>query len=202
MIYLYSGTPGSGKSLHLASVIYWTVKKGDNVIGNFEVNEHKLKGKGKYIYINNELLSPFTLTDYSREYYKTHKFREGGLLVVIDEAQILFNSRDWGQKGRSDWLSFFTQHRHFGIDVILVAQFDRMLDRQIRSLIEYEHIHRKVSNYGWKGWLLSFFCFGKLHVDVKVWYPMKERVGSNFFIARKNLYSLYDSYNSFGKFEG
>ena len=32
--------------------------------------------------------------------------------------------------------------------MILIAQFDRMLDRQIRSVIEYEHIHRKVKNIG------------------------------------------------------
>ena len=40
MIYFYSGTPGSGKSLHCAKDIYnkLFVKK-QNVIANFEINE-------------------------------------------------------------------------------------------------------------------------------------------------------------------
>ena len=40
--------------------------------------------------------------------------------------------------------SHFSQHRKLGYRVILIAQFDRMLDRQIRSVLEYEYIHRKV----------------------------------------------------------
>lgn len=71
--------------------------------------------------------------------------------------------------------------------MVLVAQFDRMLDRQIRSLIEYEWIHRKVSNFGIQGKLISAFCGGKLFVAVKVWYPMKEKVGSEFYMYRKNM---------------
>ena len=47
MIYLYSGTPGSGKSLHTASVIYWTLKRGVPVIANFAINTGKIKGKKK-----------------------------------------------------------------------------------------------------------------------------------------------------------
>lgn len=74
-----------------------------------------------------------------------------------------------------------------------------MLDRQIRALIEYEYIHRKISNFGWKGFLISAFAGGKLFVAVKMWYPMKERVGSEFFRAKKFYYSLYDSYARFDR---
>ena len=117
--------------------------------------------------------------------------------MVIDECQRIFNARDWGQKGRGEWLTFFTLHRHLGYDIVLIAQFDRMLDRQIRSLIEYEYIHRKVSNFGWKGKLLSCFALGNLFVTVKVWYPMKEKVGSEFFRAKKMYYGLYDTFATF-----
>ena len=91
-------------------------------------------------------------------------------------------------------LTFFTLHRHLGFDIILIAQFDRMLDRQIRALIEYEYIHRKVSNFGWKGKILSLLALGNLFVTVKVWYPMKEKVGSEFFKCKRKYYSLYDTY--------
>ena len=86
-------------------------------------------------------------------------------------------------------------HRHYGYDIILVAQFDRMIDRQIRSLIEYEYIHRKVSNYGFRGWFICAVMLSpRLFISVKVWCPMKEKVGSEFFKCKKKYYSLYDTY--------
>lgn len=202
MIELYSGTPGSGKSLHLAERLYWRIKAGKYTVCNFDVyvNYHKIKAKRFYDAfrcVDNAELSPQFLIEYSRFLFRDKRPREGSILLVIDEAQLLFNSRDWGQSNRNEWLMFFAQHRKFGYDVVLVAQFDRMLDRQIRALIEYELIHRKVSNFGIKGKILSMFALGNLFVSVKVWYPMKEKVGSSFFRMRKKYYSLYDTFKVF-----
>lgn len=199
MIYLYSGTPGSGKSLHTARVIYWSLKRGLPVIANFAINTDKISGKkAEFIEIDNDALKPDFLIDYAKKFANGKRIKEGSLLLVIDECQLIFNAREWNIKGRNEWLSFFTQHRKFGYDVILVAQFDRMIDRQIRALIEYEQIHRKVSNFGIKGKILSTVMGGKMFVAVKVWYPMKEKVGSEFFKARKRYYSLYDTFGMFG----
>ena len=44
MVELYSGTPGSGKSLHLAEKIYNTLKYTDKlVITNFSLDEERIK---------------------------------------------------------------------------------------------------------------------------------------------------------------
>ena len=72
-----------------------------------------------------------------------------------------------------------------------------MLDRQIRALIEYEYIHRKVSNFGWKGKILSLLAFGNLFVSVKIWYPMKEKTSSEWYRAKKMYYGLYDTFAMF-----
>lgn len=201
MITLYSGTPGSGKSLHLASrLCNWMRFRNAPIIGNFPVDFSSIKNpRGSYLYIDNVDLTPDKLINFSRNYseYIGRRLKEGEILLVIDECQILFNSRDWGQRNRADWCSFFTQHRKLGYEVVLIAQFDRMLDRQIRSLIEYEFVHRKVSNFGVPGKILSMFCGGKLFVCVKVWYPMKEKVGSEFFVAHKRNYSIYNTYELF-----
>lgn len=199
MIYLYSGTPGSGKSLHTAQVLYYQLLRGKPAICNFDFALDRIKRKklGKFFYVSNDDLTPDLLISFSRDYFKQQPFHEGTILLVIDECQLIFNAREWQQKGRSDWLSFFTQHRKYGYDIILIAQFDRMIDRQIRSLIEYEQVHRKVSNFGIWGKLFSFCAGGKLFVSVKVWYPMKERVGSDFFKAQKKFYQLYDTYKHF-----
>jgi zona occludens toxin (predicted ATPase) len=195
MIYLYSGTPGSGKSLHVARVIYYTLMRGLPVICNFQINTNYVKHKELFQYVDNTDLNPTMLMDYSREYFAGKAVKEGQITLVIDEAQMLFNARSWDKADRDGWNKFFQIHRHFGYDIILVAQFDRMIDRQIRSLIEYEQIHRKVSNFGAKGKLLCALMLApNLFVSVKVWYPMKERVDSEFFRASKRYYRLYDTY--------
>ena len=154
MIYLYSGTPGSGKSLHQAKDIYHWIRRGRCCICNFDIDVTKIpKAKGQFIYLDNEYLRPETLIKFSKVYFKDHPFHEGRLRLYIDECQLLFNAREWQSFGRKEWLSFFTQHRKYGYDIFLIAQFDRMVDRQIRSLIEYEIIHRKASNFGTMGTL-------------------------------------------------
>lgn len=202
MIYLFSGTPGSGKSLHTAEIISNTLSSGKPIIGNFEIDKKAIeKKKGTYTYMPNWELTPDKLITFASEFWQGKKVKEEYITLIIDECQLIFNAREWNAKGRNEWLAFYTQHRKFGFRIILVAQFDRMIDRQIRSLIEYEYIHRKVGNYGSMGKFLSLFAFGKLFVCVKMWYPMKERVGSEFFMAKKKYYSLYDTYNTFASDE-
>ncbi len=196
MISLYSGTPGSGKSLHLASVIRALSRRGVPIIGNFRVDLSKIS-KANYTFYPNDELNPDMLMNFSREYFRNRHMKEGALLLVIDECQLLFNSRDWNQKGRNKWLSFFSLHRHYGFDIILVAQMDRMIDRQIRGLIEYEFIHRKLSNYGIVGKIMSVFLGGKIFIAVQVWYPLGEKVGSQIYRANKKLWSIYDTFGAF-----
>lgn len=64
-------------------------------------------------------------------------------------------------------------------------------------MFEYEYVHRKLSNFGLKGMLLNLAMGGRTFVSVKIWYPMKEKVGQEFFHARKKLYRIYDSYQTF-----
>ena len=150
MIYLYSGTPGSGKSLDCARMIYYTLRRNKPVICNFDINTDYVSHSDLFTHIENEELTPDYLMGYSKNYFNNSGIKEGQITVVIDECQMLFNSRDWAKADRAGWNKFFQIHRHYGYDIILISQFDRMIDRQIRSLIEYEIIHRKVSNFGVK----------------------------------------------------
>lgn len=202
LIWLYSGTPGSGKSLHAASYLYWWLRSGKPAICNFDINLFAVSRHTeqlRFLSLSNNQLTPDLLRKIAFNYFDLRELpvREDSILLVIDEAQLMFNAREWQTSGRSDWLSFFSQHRKYGYKIILLAQFDRMIDRQIRSLIEYEFIHRKVSNMGWRGFFLSALMGSRVHVAVKVWYAMKEKVGSEFFRARKKYYRLYDTYMSF-----
>lgn len=193
MISLFSGTPGSGKSLHIAQYIFDRCRFKKTTIGNFEINREVVPNERFYHFMDNSELDPARLVEFSDEYFTKNRFKEGSILLVIDEAQLLFNAREWNVKGRSDWLLFFTQHRKLGFDIILVSQFDRMIDKQIRSLFEYEYVHRKVSNFGARGKLLSIWSGNKLFFAVKFWYPLKEKVGLERFHYKKSLGALYDT---------
>lgn len=200
MIYLYSGTPGSGKSLHVARTIYYHLAYRGPVICNFELNRENLKNPENLHYWPNDEITVNKIMEFCTEWIQSHeKSKEGDILLVIDEAQLIFNTRTWQAADRAGWNSFFTQHRKYLLDIIMVAQFDKMLDKQIRALIEYEQIHRKISNFGWKGKIFSLILGGgkPLFCAVKVWYPMKEKVDSDFYRASKKICSLYDTYKIF-----
>lgn len=198
MIYLYSGTPGSGKSLHAARVIYYSLLRRRPVICNFDVSREHVKNYDLFFYVENSQLTPDYLMKYAVDYFGNRPVREGSIILFIDECQMMFNARSWDAQGRESWNKFFQVHRHYGYDIILIAQFDRMIDRQIRSLIEYEIVHRKVSNFGLKGKLLCGLLLApKLFSFVKIWYPMKEKVSSELFRSKKKYYRLYDTYADF-----
>ena len=72
-----------------------------------------------------------------------------------------------------------------------------MIDRQIRGLIEYEFIHRKLSNYGFGGKIMSLLFGGNTFVSVEMWYPLRLKISSDFIHARKYYYSIYDTFGTF-----
>lgn len=202
MIELYSGTPGSGKSLHLARKVRDCLKFSCPVIGTFHINKQMLwkNSPYPYTYINIYDLTPQFLLDYyenNKRYLK--KGVEGSFLLVIDECQRIFNSRTWQENNnRNDWITFFAEHRHFGFNVILVSQMDRMIDRQIRGLLEYNYLHRKVDSMGFAGKIMSFFI-GNFCV-VKTWYAIKGyNLGSEFIRGNKKLYNFYDTFEDFAR---
>lgn len=218
MIRLFSGTPGSGKSLHTAQVIYdrlvWSCKP---VIANFPIcrdmvyySKHQLKKMGKnpdfspkrrksglFYYVSDDKLTPQLLIQYAHKFHVPRK--EHQTLLVIDEcsSDLLFSNRSWQNKNRQEWNRFFQQHRKLGFDIILIAQSDKLIDKQIRCFIEYEVKHRKASNFGFVGKILGFLGGGSLFVAVTMWYTIREKTGSEFFRFKKFYDRFYDSYFEF-----
>lgn len=186
MIYLFSGTPGSGKSYHAVVNIKSWLKRQKLVIANFPIN---YKG-AEFIYLDNDEITVDYLVGFAKEYHEPNK--EGQTLIVLDEAQLIFNSRNWNSQAsnRMDWIKFFSQHRKLGFTVILIAQFDRMIDRQIRCLVEYEVAHLKVNNYFR---ILPFSAFLAVHR----WYGQRMKISSEIILYRKGIAKLYDTFAMF-----
>lgn len=197
-IFLLTGTPGSGKSLHMAKNLYWHVKRNRPVVCNFEINGEIFEDMSSFHYIPNEELSPERLIDFAQDYWKTSgkPFKEGGIKLYWDEAQVLLNSRSW--KKNEHWIPFFTQHRKLGYDIYLVCQYHEMLDKQARSIVEYQVDHRKVNNVGLFGKFVTLFALGRpVIVAVTSWYGQKMRISSEWMIGTKRDYSLYDTFKIF-----
>lgn len=238
MIYFMTGTPGSGKSLHMAEIIYNDLRMGKNVIANFEINEpmvytgRRVSKMGKFIHVPNDdwLNNAYTsrtsidpvsgkrikgvvpegrysyldgLYNFAHQYHKRNsrgQIMESQTLLVLDECQELFNTRTWNRKDRLKWAAFFRIHRHYGYDVYLISQDDKVIDKQIRSILEHELEHRCVNNYKFFGRLLGLLCGGKLFVCIKKWYSKTGKaahINSKFFVGRNKYYCLYDSYKTF-----
>lgn len=197
MIYLYTGTPGSGKSYHAAEVVDRALRRRIPVIANFEINKNPKKHKGEFLMIDTLDMKPEIFISYAETHFKAGRNEHQGI-IIIDEAQIPFNSREGLNRNRMNWINFFSKHRHYFYDIILITQNDRMLDRQIRSLVETEYKHRKLTNFGAKGWFM-IVLFHKMFVGVQYWYPIQEKVGAEFFNLRRSVCRLYDTFKKFEK---
>lgn len=208
MLLLYSGTPGSGKSYHATRDIYDAiVVKKQPVIANYMLDLEGVKdAEERFTYCENRELTTDFLVAFADDYWRNHTFAEDGILCVIDECQLLWNSRTWDERKsglkysdgeRMKWLEFFSQHRKYGYKIILVAQDDCMIDKQFRVLLEYEVNHRNCSNYGLFGLLLNILTFGKHFLAVRYYYGKKDRLDSSFIRFRKKYSRLYNSYKAF-----
>lgn len=200
MIYLYSGTPGSGKSLHATYDIYTRLLLGKHCIANFPIDFTCRKGrklkKDRFLYLPNEDISVRTLIKESLRVSQQKGFKENNILWVVDEAGCVWNSRQFQNRDRLEWIRFFSQHRHFGYNIILVSQTERMLDRQIRGLIEYEVEHRKANNFKLFK-LLPFPVF----ISIERWHSVNEKIESNFFMYNRQKAKLYNSYATYGEYD-
>lgn len=205
MILAYTGTPGSGKSYHAAVDIWDRVRFGHPVITNIPMQFPK-KHRGKravkktnvaYNFLEMMEITPKYLTDFSEKLRIEKGWQrvpEDYIFLVIDEAQLIFNCRDWNARGRMEWIKFFQLHRKLGYRVILITQVCKMLDNQMRGLIEYEILHRKASNFGLKGWLVSAaFLSPSVFIAVRMWAVLRERVDCKIYRYSRKIARMYDT---------
>ena len=197
MIKIYTGTPGSGKSLHAIQRVLTYLRAGRQVIANFPLKYDALKPKdrkGKFFYLPNEELSVDYLYQFNNLYHQ--QVGENQSLLILDEASVPFNCRSSNDKNRLTWCSFFAQHRKFGFEVVLISQNMRQIDRQIRDLIEIEVIHRKLNNYSFFR-MLPFSYFVAVERNVAI----KEKNDHEFFNYNKYYGDLYDTFYDFTRTE-
>ena len=206
MIDVLTGTPGSGKSLHAARMIRYALDRRypRPVIANFPLAQNApVEHPECFIYIPNEEMSAGRIIDFADGFWSDSgvPFREDYILLVIDECQLLFNSRRWSDRSRMSYLEFLSQSRKYGVHVILIAQSAKMIDNQFRMLIEREYNHRRVSSMGPAGAAVALPFRGRLFLVVRYLFQASERLGMETMIASKKDMSMYDSYARFERQE-
>lgn len=91
MISLYSGTPGSGKSLHAAMIVRANLRFYRPVIGTFHINNNAVKNpKFEYVYYPINKLDPKDLVAYAKKNLPKKKILRVVFFLVIDECQRIF----------------------------------------------------------------------------------------------------------------
>lgn len=204
MLVAYTGTCGSGKTYHAVHDIWNRVAYGHPVITNIPLNiPHKRTPRqGNFADDNVTFLETFEITPAFLESYSNDLKEKRGwsrvpedyIYLVIDEAQLIFNCREWNAKNRGEWVRFFQLHRKLGYHVILITQMSKMLDNQMRGILEYEYLHRKASNFGLKGKFLSLVLLSPtLFISVRMWSCLRERIDSSVCRYSRRIAKMYDT---------
>lgn len=91
-IELFSGTPGTGKSLDAANLVRFQLSRPHPrpVLGNFQLSpDAPVRAPELYTYQPNADFSPDFLTDYAMRFWEQQDFfREEYLTLVLDECQL------------------------------------------------------------------------------------------------------------------
>jgi len=62
-------------------------------------------------------------------------FRGAGVLYIIDEAHIPFDSREWASTGPE--LTYYnSQHRKLGDELVFITQFEKLIDVRVRGFVQ------------------------------------------------------------------
>ncbi|MCI5219520.1 MAG: hypothetical protein D3914_10110 [Candidatus Electrothrix sp. LOE2] len=150
MIIAFTGTPGSGKTYDAVRKIIENLKMGRVVFTNIEgmdspeclemikmvtgLSDHGIACKLYFF-------KPDQLEDFWNHIIPR-------CLVVLDEVQNIFNSREWQSGKNVGFNAWASTHRHHGYDVVLITQSIMRIDTAVRALVQWTYVYRKVDFFG------------------------------------------------------
>lgn len=169
MIFAVAGSPGSFKSVHvLEKYIIPALRKGRAVYTNIEdispVYIALYFGLdpiecGALLHIlgreyDEETGKPLAENpDLVRHFYKDVP---NNALIVIDEAQNYYSSRDFKEAYSKDVISYLTRHRHYGHDIIYITQNIDSVDITFRRNTQFTYVFKRGDNIGMSGTAFIF----------------------------------------------
>jgi zona occludens toxin (predicted ATPase) len=197
MIELYEGRLGAGKTYHavVRAVDHW--KQGLVVCSNVEFRWENVKAyclrkfevhlvDEQYIALSDEQIGLF-------HQYTPSGTKAGVVLVIVDEAHLVFNSRDWANthKNFKETLTFLTQSRKVATDVIFIAQSVANMDKQFMRLVQYIWRFRDLSK--WRIPVLMIRYPFQTLLAVQYDYDGKTILKKNFHPKDTDIFTLYNT---------
>jgi zona occludens toxin (predicted ATPase) len=150
MIIGFAGTPGSGKTYEAVQKITDNLMMGRIVYTNIDgiADPECLEMIKSYCGISDLALAKqlHVLESHQLEDFWMHV--QPGSLVVLDEVQKVFSSREWQTAKNNAFASWASTHRHNGFDVVLITQAIERVDSAVRALLEWTYVFRKVNFFG------------------------------------------------------
>jgi zona occludens toxin len=220
MIALVTGVPGSGKTFYTCRLIRESLLAGKFVATNIKLEEDwperaikgqlaNLSARRRRAYIDRwrrRLVQVDSIGDLHRIRLGTagwEKKLEGRGVAIFDEATEDLGARDWAREDRRAAMRFFEQHRKLGWDVYVIAQDAERVDKQLRTLAEYEVTLRNLKRY--KPFLgIPIWPFGNLFLALWRWHgergtrPFRKQL----FTLNKTVAGMYDTHQVLHTVEG
>jgi zona occludens toxin len=167
MIHLITGLPGSGKSLRTVHYIHQFVQEGRPV---YACGVDGLNVPGVMPLDNPNDWEQFP----------------DGSVFIIDEAQKVWPSRRGAEPIPP--VRALSEHRHHGMDFVLITQHPAMIDSYVRRLVgRHEHLVRKFNMQA-----ATVFCWNEVQDDPSQ-NSARELAEEALWAYPKHLYSLYKS---------
>lgn len=144
MLYLLTGSPGSGKTLHMVSELNRNKDLKDRLLfvdGIPELDKNKIKFEEMPEGCSGE---------------NWHEWLPDGAILVIDEAQRYFRTRSNGSKVPEN-VAAIEMHRHRGQDLFFITQHPRLLDINVKSFV-YHHKHFGKNQLGMRRMFAWYGC--------------------------------------------
>jgi zona occludens toxin len=197
---LYEGPVGSGKSYHAFAegLMHIAMRRPRYVYTNIPLVKNKDPKKAKMEqerwFFDSGEITPEKLIRFAVEKKLPPRLGgfEGKCKLIIDESPTYFEAREWTKKDRKSWLRFLAHSRKLGFDVILVAQDQVQVDKQIRKSVEYFVRHYNINRYWWFSWLPI-----KIFWAVHFWAKTNTKGTVQTILFRKKLAKRYDSWEVF-----
>lgn len=197
MIYAICGTPGSFKSCYaVEKFVLPALRKGKNVFTNIEglsVTHIATYYDMDPISVEENLHVLGRVYDDDGTWHedrdKIRRFYEDlpiNSLVVIDEAQNYFSSRDFKEQFSSDLIPWLTKHRHLGVDVVWITQNIESVDITFRRNTHLTYALRRAENIGFKNAAFNYI-FDRADLD-------RRHLARKMYRPDPTIFKLYSSY--------
>lgn len=211
MIYAFTGKTGSGKTFAMVGFAYQKWLKGTDIYSNTWLNFEKYGGQqGKEVknwaYKAKKIINPRSIPKKRGKIYYFEDITElitiNDGLILIDEAQVLFNARNW-ESLPYIFQYKLQQHRKHKLDLYCTTQNMGTIDISYRRLVQKWYHYTDIFALFWKR-NPSFLTIHKQEEkDIDKLFNQVddlavESVKNHYFIITKLRKRLYDTMYDIG----